>query len=172
MKTLLRIAVPALFVASTAFATGNEAPQAPITETPAPVAAPELSAAPGAPAALAPLASPATVVPARKPSRPLSPLAIAMNAVVESEKVQIEKLQARLATAKDHASAEAVQREIEQVKFDSEIQLLTLQATNHRQNGRNEAAARIEESIRSLRELNQPAALRRPASTTTHSTAR
>ena len=132
---LVSLAAPALAAETTPAAS-------PVVETPAPVAVP----------ALAPAEAPAPVAtPARTPKRALTPLQVAMNVVMESEQAQMSSLKARLATAKDHATVEAVQREIEQLKTDTEVQLLSLQATNHRQSGRLEAAAQLEESIRSLR---------------------
>lgn len=143
---LVSLAVPTLAAETTPAAS-------PIAETPAVAAAP------------APVAQPVTpATPVRKTSRRLSPLAVAMNAVVESEAEQMKTLKARLVAAKDPATADAVQREIEQLKLDTEVQLLSLQAANHRQNGRIEAAVQLEESIRSLRAVPSVAAPR-PAAT-------
>ncbi|MBI5171219.1 MAG: hypothetical protein HZA61_17160 [Candidatus Eisenbacteria bacterium] len=130
---LVSLAVPALAAEST------------------PAASPVVEAPATAPAVAATAETPAATVPVRTAKRVLTPLQVAMNAVIESEQAQMAALKARLSATKDHAAAEAVQREIEQLKTDTEVQLLSLQATNHRQNGRVAAATQLEESVRSLR---------------------
>lgn len=121
-----------------------------ITETPAAPAGETGIAAPAA--ALAPADKPAPSKPeARARARRMSPLAVAMAGVVESEKASMATLKALLAAARTSEAAESVQREIEQLKLDTEVQLLTLQATHHRQNGRPELAAELDRAIAGLR---------------------
>ncbi|MFN8587088.1 MAG: hypothetical protein U0704_04735 [Candidatus Eisenbacteria bacterium] len=154
-RTLLLASLTA-FPAAAAETTPAPAPAtAPVVETPAPVAA---EAAPAAPA---PGAT------SRFANRRMSPLAIAMAAVVESEQVRMTALKKRMAAAKDPVEVDAIQREVEQLKFESEIQLLSLQAKSHRQAGRVEAANRLDESILSLRRLREASTASRPAPSTT-----
>lgn len=142
MKTWPRLAV--------LFALALSVPALAAETAPAPDAIVESPAKPAADAAAG--AQPAAEAPAvRKPSRRLTPLQVAMAGVLESEKASMVTLKARLAAAKDPAAIEAAHREIEQLKVDTEVQLLVLQATHHRQNGRTELAAQLEESIRALR---------------------
>lgn len=136
-QSSLFAALVALALSAPAFAAESAPAAEPVIETPAA----EVSAAATTPA-------PAAV--RRAPHR-MTPLAIAMAGVVESEKASMATLKARLASAKDGAAMDAVNREIEQLKVDTEVQLLTLQATHHRQNGRPALADELEMAIRELR---------------------
>ena len=77
------------------------------------------------------------------------------------------KLKARFAAASDAASKQAIHREIEQLKLDSEIEMLAVQAADHRKNGRIAVAEQLELEIQELKAPQrtlEPAA--RPAPTT------
>jgi len=105
-----------------------------------------------------------TPAPARPASLRPSPLALALEAIVEKEKAAMTKLKARLATASDAASKQAIHREIEQLKLDSEVEMLATQAADHRKNGRIAVAEQLELEIRELKapqRMLEPAA--RPA---------
>lgn len=86
--------------------------------------------------------------------RPLSPLMIELRAVTDAEAVQVAALRERVAKAATPDEAIALQREIEKVKFDTEVALLRVQAKHARAGGRTEVAMRIEAAISEL--LNPP----------------
>jgi hypothetical protein len=89
----------------------------------------------------------ATAVRVRKPS----PLAVAITALLETERGTIAALEQRLAATKDRVAALALRREIEQVKIDAEIQVLALQAAHHRGNGRADLANQLDAVIRTMK---------------------
>lgn len=147
---LATIAAATLISVSVAFA----------QETPAPTPAPDAPAA-VAPAKAAPvaptIAEPAPGGDEPRPvvtKRPLSPLMIELRAVMDAEAVQVAALRERAAKAASNDEAIALQREIEKVKFDTEVSLLRVQAKHARAGGRTEVAARIEAAISEL--LNPP----------------
>jgi hypothetical protein len=96
-------------------------------------------------AAAAP-ADPAAMV---KPA-PRSALALKIAAARDAERAAMEALRAKLSAATDQATARAVQKEMEQLKQDGEVQLLRIQAEHHRAAGRRAVAERIEAAIREM----------------------
>jgi hypothetical protein len=134
-------------------------------EVAAPVAAGTAIAQP--PAGSASTAPPGAVV----VKRPASPLMLDLMAVMDAEEKQIGVLQAKLAQATDAVSAIAVQREIEKVKFDTEVALLRVQATHARRAGRTALAVRIDAAIEEmLRPVARGVPIERPAPTPTTAT--
>lgn len=147
---LATIAAAMLLGASFAFAQEAQSP-APKADPPAAVTTGK--DAPAAPA----IAEPAPGEEAPRPvltKRPLSPLMIELRAVLDAEAVQVAVLRERAAKAATSEEAVALQREIEKVKFDTEVSLLRVQAKHARAGGRADVAARIEAAISEL--LNPP----------------
>jgi hypothetical protein len=77
----------------------------------------------------------------------LSPLMLEIQAALAAEQARVADLEARFAAAADEASALAIQKEIEQIKVETELSILRLQAEHARQEGRVEQAAQIEAAI-------------------------
>jgi hypothetical protein len=100
------------------------------------------------PDAQAPVAVPAE--PADEASRPETPRMQVLNAVMANQKAQLAELEGRLASAPDATAALEVQREIEQVKQQTEIDLLAAQARLAREAGQEQQAAAIESAIGEL----------------------
>lgn len=147
---LAAIAAATLISVSVAFA--QEA-QPPAPKDVAPAAATFTRGAPVAPT----IAEPAPGEDEPRPvvtKRPLSPLMIELRAVLDAEAVQVAALRERAAKAATPDEAIALQREIEKLKFDTEVSLLRVQAKHARAGGRTEVAARIEIAISEL--LNPP----------------
>lgn len=147
---LATIAAATLILVSVAFAQESQ-PPAPKDEAPA--AATLTRGVPVAPT----LSEPAPGGDEPRPvvtKRPLSPLMIELRAVMDAEAVQVAALRERVAKAASNDEAIALQREIEKVKFDTEVSLLRVQAKHARAGGRTEVAARIEAAISDL--LNPP----------------
>ena len=90
-------------------------------------------------------ASPGAVV-----KRPPSPLMAELMAVLESETQQIEALEVKVAAAPDAMAALAIQRQIEKVKFDTEVSLLRVQATHARRAGRTALADRLDAAVEEM----------------------
>jgi hypothetical protein len=80
-------------------------------------------------------------------ARVLSPLMVEIQAVLADEQTKVAELQARLEAATDDHAALALQKEIEQIKVETELNILRLQATYARNEGRIEQAAEIEAVI-------------------------
>jgi len=117
---------------------------------------------PATPAATAAPAAPAVARRAAKPSA----LAVALSGILETEKASMAELKRRLAATRDAAAIESLHREIEQLKLDTEVQLLGVQAAHHRAAGRTAVAEQLEASIRALRapqRIAEPAARPAPA---------
>ncbi len=102
-------------------------------------------AAPG-PAARADVPTAAT------PSRSGSHLAMRneMRAVIDAERVTLEALNARFRQSADAEAGLAIQREIAQLKVQTELSLLRIQARHARAAGRATVADAIERAIREI----------------------
>jgi hypothetical protein len=81
-----------------------------------------------------------------------------MQAVLAAERERVAELRLRGDKAATPDEAVAIQREIERVKFDTEISLLRVQAKHARAAGRTQVAARIEAAINELLSPPKPAA--------------
>lgn len=113
-----------------------------------------LKVSPAAPASVeAPAPEAATPAPPEG-KRPLSPMMTEIQAVFVAEAGKLAELRQRAARATTPDEALALQREIERVKFDTEVSLLRVQAKHARQAGRTEVASRIDAAISDL--LNPP----------------
>lgn len=150
---LAAIAAATLLSVSIAFAQ-----EAQVTEPPAgrTEAVQPAKAAPVAPASSA--EAPAALAPA--PVRAASPMLLEMQALLAAEHEQVLVLRERAAKAANADDAMALQREIEKLKFDTEVSLLRVQAKHARAAGRTEVATRIEAAIS---ELVNPPKLKAPA---------
>ncbi len=71
--------------------------------------------------------------------------------LLEDQNTRLAELHRRFQAAPDHASALAVQREIEMLKVETELALLRSQAESAREQGRASAAEAIEASIDQIR---------------------
>ncbi len=80
-----------------------------------------------------------------------SPLALALQATLDREAETMAALQVRLAATRDGETAFALQKQMEQLKFDTEIALLQVQADHHRIGGRVAAAEQLEAVIRDMK---------------------
>lgn len=127
-------------------------------------ASPQPSSAPAAPLAEeAPTASTATP----KLRRPVNPIYPQIAVLLDAEREQLAALRLRLAATRDANVAMGIQREIEQVKVQTEVGILRLQADHARKQGRTAAADGLEAAIRQM--LQPPvrgAASTRPAPAT------
>lgn len=145
------IAAATLVSVSLAFAQEAKAPPPSVEKS---GSAEVAKVAPVAPAsALAPAPEGETPAPAVT-KRPLSPMMLELQAVMTAEAEQVAALRQRAAKATSPDEALALQREIEKLKFDTEVSLLRVQAKHARAGGRTEVAARIEAAISDL--LNPP----------------
>jgi hypothetical protein len=134
------------------------------------------AAAAPAPAATAPpeIAAPpsnetAAVAPAR-PRRPVNPLYAGITALIEAEGEQLRVLARRLDATRDSEAAMAIQREIEQVKVQTELSILRLQSEHARRSGKAALADRLDAAIREMQEPRpapKPASRPAPGATTT-----
>ena len=79
-----------------------------------------------------------------------SPMMVEIRAVLDSERASLKSLNERFRAAKDDATAQALQREIAQVKQDSEIAILRVQAKHARLAGHDAVAAYLEGAIRTI----------------------
>jgi hypothetical protein len=87
---------------------------------------------------------------AARPRRAPSPMALEMNTLLEDERVALRDLQARYRSAADPATALDAQRRIEQLKVNTEIGLLRIQASWARREGRAEQASHLEKAIEEI----------------------
>lgn len=145
-RPLIAIAVAGL-MAVASFARAQE-PSAPPSATPAATVEPARALAPESSSAPTEVAEPA------RPVRAPSPMMLEMRALFAAEDQKLAELRERAKSAATPDAALAVQREIERVKFDTEIALLRTQAKFARAAGRTEVAARIEAAVADL--LNPP----------------
>ena len=81
-------------------------------------------------------------------ARPLSPLMIEINAVLEANRIEIEALTARYKAAADEREAVAAMQEVIRVKREADLEILRIQLRHARQEGRDDSVARLEEAIR------------------------
>lgn len=119
----------------------------------------EAAGAPAEPAApahaeVAPLAGDPSVVEttaattaAPRAREGLSPCQQAIQALLDREATQLAELDARLPGAFDEAAVLALQREIEQVKQETELQVMRVQADFARREGRVAQAEQIEAAL-------------------------
>lgn len=90
---------------------------------------------------------PATADPAATAAPAPDSLPAAIADALAQERAQVETLAAQLATAPDDATALALQKAVEQAKFDGQVRVLTLQAAFARREGRLDDATRIEAAL-------------------------
>ncbi len=88
-----------------------------------------------------------------------TPLLADLFDVLDREDAQVAALQAELARIADPMAALAVQRRIEKVKQDSEVELLRVQATHARAAGKSALAAQLDAAIA---EMTAPRAVSEP----------
>jgi len=88
----------------------------------------------------------------------LSPLHQRIQAVLQAEQVKAVSLLDRIARAHDNSQLVQLQRELEALKRDTEIEILRLQADYAREQGRIDQAVEIEAAIATI--LNPPHNLR------------
>ena len=84
-------------------------------------------------------------------ARALSPLMQDIRTVFEAEKTALASLKVRLQDADDEREILSLLHEIDQVKQETELQVLQIQSDSARREGRTEAAERIEATIAVLR---------------------
>jgi len=87
---------------------------------------------------------------AERPEAELSPRMQVLRSLLAAEEARLAELQSRLDAAPDAAAALAIQREIERVKQQTEVELLAAQAGFAREAGQEEKAAAIEAAIDEL----------------------
>lgn len=111
--------------------------------------------------AFADTATPTTPTPAPAPPAEAAAtpgtLQAAIADALAQERAQVETLAAQLATAPDDATALALQKAVEQAKFDAQVRVLTLQAAFARREGRVDDAARIEAALGAMGRVEAPA---------------
>lgn len=96
-----------------------------------------------------------------KARRPVNPLYPRIAAMLETEREQLAALRTRKAGTRDDEMAMAIQREIEQIKTQTELGILRLQAEHARKQGKAAVAEGIEAAIR---QMTQPAQRLQPMS--------
>ena len=77
----------------------------------------------------------------------LTPLMAEIQAVLADEQTRVAELEARLSSSLDEGAALALRRQIEQIKVETELNILRLQAEHARRAGQDEQAAAIEAAI-------------------------
>jgi hypothetical protein len=90
--------------------------------------------------------------------RPLSPLMVEIQAALAAQQVQVAALDARFAETNDETTALAIQQEIEQVKQDTELAILAIQARHARARGDLELAQSIDAAIATIQNPPPPPA--------------
>jgi hypothetical protein len=83
---------------------------------------------------------------------PLSAMMQQIRDLSLTEQATLAELQARLGTLTDENEILALMREIEQLKIETELQILLIQADFARRDGRIEQAQQIEAAVESMRE--------------------
>ncbi len=78
---------------------------------------------------------------------PVSPMMAEINAALEIERAQHAELEARFRTASNERAALEIQREIEALARNTELQILQIQIDHARLAGREDAALRIEAAV-------------------------
>ncbi len=89
----------------------------------------------------------ATAAVAPREPESLTPCQQAIRALLDREAAQLAALEARVPATADGAAFLSLQREIEQVKQDTELQVMRTQAEHARLEGRVEQAERIEAAL-------------------------
>jgi TolA-binding protein len=108
-------------------------------------------ATPNPPAAAAPAAPAAPSTPAVAARiRARSPLAAELDAVLAAERALLRRLEVEVRRVGSSEAGLALQRQIAQVKQNTEIELLRVQARHARREGRTELAEQLEASVREL----------------------
>lgn len=102
-----------------------------------------------APAVRAEGEAPATTTATPRVAR-VNPMMTEIRAVLDGERTTLARLNQRFRAAADGADAEAIQKEIAQVKLDSEIAVLRVQVKYARAGGRDAVAAFLEGAIRAM----------------------
>lgn len=87
-----------------------------------------------------------TIAPPPAP-REQSPMMREINAAWDAQAVAVEALQRQAAASVDPVAALALQRQIEDLRAQVEVQILTIQARYARQEGRLDVAAEIEAAV-------------------------
>lgn len=96
--------------------------------------------------------------PLHAPDRPVSPMMLEIRGVMDAAQAESELLHQRFAAASNEQEALAVQRELEKLMQDSEIEILHVQARYARERGDQELADEIESSIAKILEPEVPVA--------------
>ncbi len=81
------------------------------------------------------------------PERAVSPLMAELRAALDAERVRHDELEARFHAATDERAALEIQREIETLARDTELQILRIQIDHARRAGREEVAQAAEAAI-------------------------
>ncbi len=99
------------------------------------------------------------VLPEALPSeRPLSPMLVEIQSALAEQQRQVAALDARFAETTDATAALAIQREIEQIKQDTELAILAIQARHARAAGDENLAQSIDAAIATLQNPPPPPA--------------
>ncbi len=103
----------------------------------------------GTPQQIAPQTDEAVPPPADAPPAPreLSPMMREIVAAWDAQAVAVEALETQAAASTDPVAALALQRQIEDLRAQVEVQILTIQARYARQEGRLDVAAEIEAAV-------------------------
>ena len=95
-----------------------------------------------------------------------TPAMLEIDALLEVERVQLAELKARLQAAPDEETALAIQREVRQLKMETELEILRVQIRSAREMGRLDTVERLEQTIEYLtnpRPVNPPVERVRPS---------
>lgn len=92
-------------------------------------------------------AADADVMEGRPAAEPRSPMMREIFAALETKQIAVAELQARFAAEGDATRALDLQREAETLKMAAELEILRIQLRYARDEGRDEAAARLEAAI-------------------------
>ncbi len=76
-----------------------------------------------------------------------TPLMVEIQAVFADERARVAELEARLTPSLDEGAALALRHQIEQIKIETELNILRLQAEHARREGRDEQAAAIDAAV-------------------------
>ncbi len=90
--------------------------------------------------------------------RPLSPMMVEIQGALAEQQRQVAALDARFAETSDETAALAIQREIEQIKQDTELAILAIQARHARAAGDEDLAQRIDAAIAAIQNPPPPPA--------------
>jgi len=129
MRRRTAIVLVGLLVVASALAVVAKQESAPANPVPQPVAGEQLSAI----------------------DRPLTPTMKEIRSVFDAEKEALAVLDARLRSASTESEVMGVIKEIERVKVETELEILSVQAVYARRAGRIEQAQKIEAEIQRMR---------------------